>query len=256
MIKYLTSSFKNTSVGTGLALESFFKPTIESLDVTGRTIRYDLNSFDSHYYNITTIIRNVLNSIDVKIKTQIKLKYIIARVVEEIEALDTLYKDTSCNLVFYHRPLKLNTKSIYNLLRKKELYDLYEKVVSLLDMSFSGLSNIPNKSLITTDWLLHLTECPKDIQLFESHIGNMKNSKLFHTKFNKMKNYNLSIIPITIRMIFLFGDSQIRGENINLRKRVLGGLKDTIYKTDINIYETLYKDLELNKVYKNLPSRF
>lgn len=76
------SSFM-VSVGLGLMLETFFDPFTTRIDDERKINKVDVNKFKIHYYNIYTMIRNIISAISnadfkkIVLKHKDTLKYIV-----------------------------------------------------------------------------------------------------------------------------------------------------------------------------------
>lgn len=100
------SSFM-VSVGLGLMLETFFDPFTTRIDDERKINKVDVNKFKIHYYNIYTMIRNIISAISnadfkkIVLKHKDTPKYILNSMMNELLLLHDIYEPTKCEPILY-----------------------------------------------------------------------------------------------------------------------------------------------------------
>lgn len=253
-----TSGFP-LSIGTSLALESLFKPTQEPYDPNREIPKIPpLEHWDYHYFNLETLIRNIVSSIDRAVYNQVRLsiKDITLTLEEEIAFIMDLYMNEPHNgtvtPIFYwhdHGQLKKYEKKYLKLRprnrSKVELEEIYTKVHKTIHKSLKPLKSnyrvfkggfdksSENRVLITTHYPVELTEqCSRDgifksIDLLESHTGVLKDRSDLWTKyFDAKRNNGLNILPLCIELLLFLGDNiEIKPHNKRFRDAILDAAK-------------------------------
>jgi len=257
MINTLTeraiSSF-GVSIGTGLMLESLFKPTTKRYDDT-RAIpdnKATVNDFKYHYINVFTLVRNILSAASIKNKDlNVNKKTIesIAKVLTyEIDLLFGLYDGSNCHLVLYmlnydktlnamNSGIKIASGGMINKVEKNvleevlDIYDIYKRVceLSLSDIlidvetqpniRLNKHKEIDTKILITTSYPLDLLNHHSshfNIRLLESHTGVIKSKMSWYTKYNNIKDI---MLPFSKYLLYVFGDTSGDIKPLGIKER-------------------------------------
>lgn len=220
----VTSSF-GLSIATGIMLESAFEPTHDRYDKDRKAPdKVKMDTYSKHYYNIYTLIRNINGSLPKSIV--LSDKELIDTLVEEIYILETLYSNnTKCKPVLYYfdysKVVKKLNKNKPNMLNKvylttSGLYKVLKKLPKDLPLEVvTGTHLLPmdreNKILITTHIatdLLNIKRIP-NLELLESHTGRLKNKYEFNSKLHSIGKRDLSILPFTEELVYLYGDKGI-----------------------------------------------
>ena len=231
------SSF-GISLPTGLMLESCFTPTEERYDKE-RAIPNMFNPKDYELYlvNILTLLRNLVESVDLPMDVVIKDKKIWHTLVEEMDIIKNLFSSFGHMKTIFYYPHVLKMQEHYNrnkpkiLTKKMEITrDLYVALskAKLPDLDFYEIilykdvmvfpkamkASIKNKKcLITThipvDLLNNAKESP--LTLLESHTGVLKEEDKFSTKYNKIVNVDMTIFPFREILLYMLGDNYISG---------------------------------------------
>ncbi len=246
--KRLTSSF-GVSLATGLMLETCFTPTEERYD-PNRTIPKKLKVDEYSYYfvNILTILRNLVESLEMPIETILKDKNCFATLVEELDIIKTLFGNVkNIEVIFYYTDIdKLqkhynngkpkiftkkmeNTKLLYKALHNAKLPDL-----DFYDLEIHRNITVLPKSLkqeLKNSKILITTHIPPDLlnssktapfTLLESHTGALIEEDKFSKKYNKIATTDMTIFPFREILIFYLGDNYTSSiTSVKARKRLL-----------------------------------
>lgn len=227
--KRTMSSF-GLSIGTGLMLESLFAPT---------TLRYDVNrvipnvinhrDYKYHFINVITLVRNIIQSFEVKLDPLIILKDkgLTSALFEEISIIYGLYSTCPINLVFYYNDVKKlaerynknkDRKETQPLILNKAIQDYLNKInlKAALPKNYNLLPNIITlPHLPRTDNMLLTTNIPVDlcspntISLLDTHTGILYGRDMFYKKFNQLGNKDMSNIPFREKLLYVVGDKNL-----------------------------------------------
>jgi hypothetical protein len=222
-----TKSGFPVSIGTGLALESIFEP-IESVVDETRVVpnKIDTTAYTNYIFNVSTLLRNILNSVSSKdVLTISKLDYYNV-LLEEIEWLSEFFQSSNLNASFYINDYKY-VKTVYgpkDILRKattdKQIYQdsIYSYCLDKLKKE-DDIQHFSNDIKYNKEELvLIFTHVPWDLlsyknfikmDLLESHTGLVKTRKSWNTKYFKMPgDRDMSFLPfIEYLLTDIFGDS-------------------------------------------------
>lgn len=211
------------SVGTGLAFESLFTPTLERID-NERVIpeKVDLGEFNEVWVNLFTLYRNIFQSLVKEDIPKLTPRAMIETIHQEMEVIKSLFANTSVTLKFYICTYKgFDKKFPHALLRVPstegqrwyfDLFKVVEKAFIDMDKSLVVFDYHPTKSadtdvLFFTHVAFDLTSFKsfKSLKLLESHTGVLKDRSVWYTKFQNGKELNM--IPFTLYFLEFFGDS-------------------------------------------------
>ena len=212
------------SIATGLALETLFTPIQavydESREVNNLT---DLSTYSVYIFNISTLLRNLINSINYKDLVTIPIPDIHEALLEEINFLTNHFGSSQINIKFYintyafvHNAYKEGDK-----LRKsktdKQLY-----IDSIFTYCLDRIKKEDDVEVFTkdirynkTDSALLFTHVPFDLlnydnfvklDLLESHTGMIKTRKDWNTKYYPIPNHDMSFLPFMEYLLVTFGD--------------------------------------------------
>lgn len=240
--RVLSSFF--VSVGTGLALESLFEPTSERIDNERIHENYNINDFSVHYFNVSTLIRNIVNAINDKEKTwefitnPKSIAPLIETIVDETTIIAELYRDTKCRPIFFipdYKELYRNVPTIKPIdkLSKSDraLYTLTESTLHYMRennrMQYLKIKHkLPSSikdTIITTHVshdLLNYTSIPH-LKLLESHTGIIKDQSRFNTKYHSLGKLNTDLFPFLEELLYFLGDKGLLLPNaIGLRRQL------------------------------------
>ena len=226
------SSFM-VSVGLGLMLETFFDPFTTRIDDERKVNKVDINKFKTHYYNIHTMIRNIISAIsnaDFKkevLKNHSTPKYILNALMNELLLLHDIYEFTKCEPILYIPNYSSVIKDIDNSIKyeslsdtNKQIYDITENVIKLFklvkEVPISTI-NIKTDLPISLDNTLITTHIPYDLlnvsrisklYLVESHTGTVKDKSKFNTKYHDIgSKIDKTIFPFNETLLLILGDN-------------------------------------------------
>ena len=273
-----TTSF-GVSIGTGLMLESIFKPTHNRYDPQRELPpAVHLHKYNTWIINIYTLIRNILSSltekVDLKDIDKNNLKQILNVLREEIYVIQSLIMSQTNLNDGYLKIFIPKYDDLYNqfnrgkdldkgttIKRSKNGIDLFKKLVSSDEYKLSlGAMIIEPKytykleksetehALITTSFSLDLLQ-NLNMTLLESHTGVIKSLQQFHTKFSASA-HDFSAIPFNDVTLFMLGDKTlVKGWSAKVRAKVsfmASENKWTYRTTRDKVKADLSRDFELS----------
>ena len=220
------------SVGTGLALETFFEPISNRIDDDRTIARENIDKYKIHYFNIVTLIRNIVRSISsTKLRTVVVTskegaKVVCDSLISELDILFDLYDDKNCiPIIFipdYDNLLsKIDNTHELNKAKLEMKYftdlviDMFKKHNNNGGVSITVIETkykLPTSSdniLLTSHIALDLLNGKFSRRLFllESHTGKIKSKLEFNTKYHSIGKYSKEVFPFTDSLLFLLGDS-------------------------------------------------
>ena len=215
-----TSSFP-VAIGTGLALESMFDPVIDPYD-PDREIpnKIELKDYKYHIWNIYTIIRNLLHSVDEKDKISlITDKNFTKELNQEIDTLVNLYDNTDLTVVIFIP----DYDKVMDSFNKHKVSEFTKPMVELLAVrdylknytpdglinTITGGFNIPRMEgniLLTTHLTVDLLNQHNKITLLESNTGKVKSKYEWYTKYHPIGKRDLDTIPMVEEVLYILGD--------------------------------------------------
>lgn len=232
MIKFdkRTKSSFDVSIGTGLMLESLFKPTHERYDNAREVPKnISVDGYKYHFYNMMTLVRNIIGSLPAELPHEVILKNKMLQevIAEEINSIDNLYTGTKCKAVFYlmdydklvegfnKNKNREYTKSvtrnldIFNYLKKLDLAKdtLVSKDFVRTGMSLPDLDS-KEKALVTTSFSAEFIN-KKNFELMESHTGVLVTDKDFYKFYQPIGSRDMSIFPFNQILLYLIGDKNM-----------------------------------------------
>ena len=214
-----TSSFP-VAIGTGLALESMFDPVIDPYD-PDREIpnKIELKDYKYHIWNIYTIIRNLLHSVDEKDKISlITDKNFTKELNQEIDTLVNLYNKDLTVVIFIP-----DYDKVMDSFNKHKVSEFTKPMVELLAVrdylknytpdglinTITGGFNIPRMEgniLLTTHLTVDLLNQHNKITLLESNTGKVKSKYEWYTKYHPIGKRDLDTIPMVEEVLYILGD--------------------------------------------------
>jgi PHIKZ066 len=227
-----TTSF-GVSIGTGLMLESVFKPTHERYD-TERVIptHVDLKNYDGWLINGYTLLRNIVTACKEPIEADTLTSKNIERIMEEIETEWAIIQslllsnnlDENFIMLFVPKYEKLikrfniskdtsvkyitNNETIHKLFRQP-LMSTSEQIAKLTTVEDKVVAPYAGfKYLLTSHYTLDLLQSNK-WTLLESHTGVLKDRHLWYTKYHAFGTNDLSHLPMVDLLLFMLGDDQL-----------------------------------------------
>lgn len=269
----VTSSF-GVSIGTGLMLESVFKPTEKRYD-EDRVIpdKVNLNDYDVYYFNARTLLRNIYSSFDKITKENILKNRKVIDILEELlrdemSIIENLFTDEKIKFSFYfpfYDKIEDSLDNSIKVLNGKSLIENYYDAVCkkfTKDRMFK-FDKSNEKALITTHTALDLLNFKQfnSLTLLESYTGKLKTKSMFNTKFNKYSNHDLSNIPFVEQFVYIFGDgSYIKPFPSKYRKLLLEISEAKKWhastSTDKIKNDLAKKDLELFEIFRTFKIKY
>lgn len=211
------------SIGSSLSLETLFAPLTEVYD-DSRTVpeKANLAEYTLYVFNVSTLLRNLINSIPYMSLIMVPKKDILEALLEEIEFLTNFFASNSLNIKFYindysfvkrvYKPEQLRhsttEKQIFidginsyclDKLRKEDDIDLFTK-----NIHYSKEDKVLLFTHIPFDLLSYSNFVRLD--LLESNTGVIKTRKSWNTKYFKMPHEDMSFLPFNEYLLSIFGD--------------------------------------------------
>lgn len=240
-----TQSGFPVSIGTSLALESLFKPVQPVYDPTRQIPNViDVTQYNNFIFNISTLLRNILNSVPSQEVLVLPKKDIYDTLLEEIDWLNNFFLMNELNINFYINNYKYVRNKYKDVLRKAST----EKQIYLDSIYSYCLDKLTKEDDVTVfsndikynkeDSALIFTHVPWDLlsyknfiklDLLESHTGVLKTRKNWNTKYYKLPgNRDMSFLPFTEYLL-----ASVFGDNVMFHPASLN--------TRLEIYELLRK---------------
>jgi hypothetical protein len=222
------------SIGTGLALETLFLPVTEVIDpdrVAPPKIVKD--AYSTYLINASTLIRNLLSSVTYKDLVTHSPTVILDTLLEEIEYLSTLFQIQDMHMGLYVNTYEVATKRhqpnvrLISTENQKHIQHLTDHCLKHLRQQ-DDVQHFTDKLIYDqAATMLVLTHIPWDLlshskvnklDLLESHTGVVKSRKDWNTKYHKLGDRDLSMLPFTEELLVLFGDSiMFKPQSVKLR---------------------------------------
>ena len=242
----MTTSFR-LSMGTGLAFETFFKPTASRIDefrVVPSPIQ-SLQTYDHVYINLITLARNVVEAVDTEMFDRLTFKNYLTALTDDIDTILELFKSHKLSKPIFiknmygviakdgygyrYRESKPGTKA-----RKKD--ELTIKLTGhVLSMIRDNKIKVRLQETVTGNSSIVLTHIPLDVILasnpkrlhvLESHTGIVKTIKMMYTKYPPVGKLKIPPIPFNKMLYYIFGDKVvIKPMSTAIRKTVLNEIK-------------------------------
>ena len=213
------------SIGTGLALETLFTAIEPVVDESRKVNNLpDLSVYNLYLFNVSTLLRNLINTVKFADLLTISKKDIYEILLEEIDFLNNFFMTNNVDIRFY-----LNTyeyvKRTYenkNCLRKSST----DKQFFIDGITTYCLDQLRKEDDVTVfhkdiryskeDSALIFTHIPFDLlsysnfiklDLLESHTGVVKSRKDWWTKYYPVPNEDMSFLPLLEYFLAeIFGD--------------------------------------------------
>lgn len=236
------------SISTSLALESIFPPRLTPYDDTRKLPpRVDLSEYQEIWINLLTLFRNIATSVPQKVfleASEVELKNVLETEIDVINSLFSTEGNGICRPQYYYCTyLTVFAFAQKNVAFRKDSTEFQKfftfkflKVMELLfkdtDEHFKFVSSVKGDSNVTS---LILTHIPYDLlsyrnfrklTLLESHTGITKERHQWNTKYTKVPDRDMSILPFSKRLLFIFGDNYlVAPAPIALRRQILDTAK-------------------------------
>lgn len=230
------------SIGTGLMFESIADPTTDRYDPK-REIpkRVEVHNYLGHIFNVYTLIRNIAGSLTSTVEiNDYSLSKVIKELKDEIEIIKSIYLSLDLNTTYpklfipkYEDLIKkfnfnkdVNAKYIQNNItmfkKYKPLLKGIEDQIEVLPLDGYKISSIYSGNyLFTTSFTVDLLQSSR-YTLLESHTGILKDNNLWYSKYHRVGEQDLSMLPMLDVILYILGDSQlIRGLDLITKRELL-----------------------------------
>ena len=237
------------SIGTGLAFESLFTPSLTRYDPQRKIPEMvDLFQYDSMWINIKTLFRNAAASVTSEVFEKCTAKDLAGVMIEEMSVIEDLFATQSgapIDVVFYDcdyesLKTKINSKIKMRLNQsKKQVFfeKQYKKTIEILTKYGQVKTTPPNlnpktnqkKALIMSHYAWDLLSSGKflKLDLLESNTGLLKSKLKWGSKYYPVPNNSIDLFPFTRKLLLLFGDNTLISPfDIRLRLQIVQIGKD------------------------------
>lgn len=240
LIDRATSHF-GISIGTGLALASFFEATSDvyvPADGSSHSEHYDLVNVKTFYINIHTLIRNIVQSVpDTKSFLNKRIADDVYEIlVEELGIVDSLFNNVDTELIYFlpdytkvYRSFTLKDKR--NIPSQKDLTQniigTVSKKVDVKALNYTFLSDtflLPrsvDETIILTHYahdLLNVTRVPN--LLHSASITGKVYGKMFFNKYYRgISDRKFDRLPFLEVLLHITGDSTGLFKNNSIKDR-------------------------------------
>lgn len=219
----VTSSFP-LAIGTGLCLESMFDAIIEPYDkereIPNKVV---LKDYKYHIWNIYTIIRNLIYSVEEKDKIEVlSSKYLQNAITEEVDNLVSLYQNCDIepiifipkyDAVYEHYNKGKEGESTKHMLENNAITSVLKHINIKNNINtLKGVYKIPElegKVLITTHMVCDLLNQHIKLVLLESNTGKLKTKYDWYTKYHPIGKRALDMLPMVEDLLYLLGDNKM-----------------------------------------------
>lgn len=260
------------SIGTHLALETIFKDYLIIYDEKREFETEDVSKYKYHVWNLYTIIRNIINSCNIKdYKIVLEDKNFLSILQDEITILSGQYESTDCKpLLFYpdYKEIYKNYnagKEVHTTVIYQEHLDIRDKL-NKLEKKLGSINEgkdykLPKLEVKTTDKILITTNLPVDLfnhyplTLLESHTGKIKHKEDFNSKYHVLGKQDISMLPYVEEILYLMGDRNIVATtSLKIRRTLLERAITgnwTVRTTREKVLDDLKKDPEVSALLSN-----
>lgn len=212
----------NVNIGIGIMLESLFNVKDRYDNKREIPKKIDINSYDYHFYNIFTFIRNITQSIKNK---DYSTKDVTNILIDELNYINSTYYSTIKTKMILYIPdykkliLEYNKDKEYTLTQSDaEMLEYIEYVKTLTTEKLKGLEvsivrqdrreHNTNNILLTTSYLLDIAMLGNHDWL-ESHTGILKNKHKLNSKYATIGKRDLNHLPYNKTLHILLGDKTL-----------------------------------------------
>lgn len=233
------------SIGTSYALESIFKPRLPLVDPSRSMPEHiEIDGYGEIWINIGTLLRNISQSVNSSVYIGTKEEHVIDILQQEIDVIKSIFSEEGkgvCTPIFYYcsyeRLVKEMSRFVSTRVDSTELQKAitYKNHRTLLGIKAkkNGVrfldhvlepDNHSKASMILSHVAYDLTNYRNfnKLYLLESHTGVLKSRSMWNTKYAKISNLELNILPFTRKLLCIFGDSTfIQPMDIKFRKMIL-----------------------------------
>lgn len=266
------SSFM-VSVGLGLMLETFFEPLSPRADESRSVVKVNIDKYKIHYFNVYTILRNILSAVPgsetkkMILKSRHAPESLLEVLLNELEMIKTTYTNSTCEPILFIPDYSEVYKTVDNSNKPENLNDtksatkeMFDKTINLYIKSeyksietYKIKTELPSTNsdvLITTHIAYDLLNVNRIRRLIlaESHTGVLKDKSMFNTKYHSLgKKYDKTIFPFQKQLLLILGDNTIIkpfkiSYRMKLAERAMGN-KWTNYTSESRV-KNVIKDLD------------
>lgn len=225
------------SIGTGLALEAIFQAETESLNESPPTPLPDPSIYTSYLFNVETLIRNLISTLQYKDLVTVAPKHFITAVQEEVDYLDHFFRSNNTTPIFFVNTYSYYTNTYKDSIRKpttdKQLLidHISKTVVRGLSKGSTEILHFDKNIRVTKDSKsLLLSHIPADLlsfgnfstlDLLESHTGAIKTRRHWNSKYFPVPGQDMSFLPFVEYLLVTFGDKHMfKPKNLKERMKV------------------------------------
>lgn len=211
------------SIGTSLAMESLFTPVIDVFDQSREVPqRVDPTTYDLYMINISTLARNLFQSVPWRDLSTIPKKDVLEALLEEIDFLTGFFQAANLHVKFYwnsygfalrtYDDKKIRRATTPHQLAFEQLMDYCTTPIRKQDdvLTFSKDISVDRgaKCLLMSHvpWDLLSWSNFHKLDLLESHTGKIKSRKDWNTKYFPIKDKDFSFLPFMELLLTTFGD--------------------------------------------------
>ncbi len=232
------------SVGTGLSLETVFDPVQDVIDPERKVPnKVNISQYNLFIINVSTLLRNLLNSLPSGGLLTIDRKDILDTLLDEISFIDN-YCSLNGVVVKFYINTYLSIKKTYEGKDKLRIpttdkQRFTEEVINYcLDKLYKEdeITVFPNEIVYNhRETALIMTHVPYDLlshrhfsklDLLESHTGVVKTKKDWNTKYYPLPNKDMSFLPFVEGFLVVFGDHvMFKPDSIQKREELYNALK-------------------------------
>lgn len=224
----------NVNIGIGIMLESLFNVKDRYDNKREIPKKIDINSYDYHFYNIFTFIRNITQSIKSK---DYSTKDVTNILIDELNYINSTHYSTIKTKMILYIPdykkliLEYNKDKEYTLTQSDaEMSEYIEYVKTLTTEKLKGLEvsivrqdrreHNTNNILLTTSYLLDIAMLGNHDWL-ESHTGILKNKHKLNSKYATIGKRDLNHLPYNKTLHILLGDKTlVKPVKISIRTEI------------------------------------
>lgn len=267
----------NLSIGTHLAIESLFPDEVELYDEEREFDEVDPKKYQYHIFNVYTLLRNVLGSIEVNDKIGLlkDTEGIASLLVEEIKQLSYLYQSMGVRLVLILPDYKKAIKGMNNMKKPMEVkgWLYFLAMESFLKAMFKSESVLPevlrtshlfprfektqdNRPFLVTSHIGIDLLNKGDFDLLESHTGALVKRSQFGKKYHPIGETDLSDYPFCGELYYLLGDRQIvKPFDLKFRLAVRSVAEENKWTHRTTVMKVMY-DVNRNLLLKGMIGGF
>lgn len=212
------------SIGTGLSLESLFNPVIPIYDDSRiPPPKANLTDYSLYIFNISTLLRNLISSVNYVNLILIPKKEILEILLDEINFLTEFFSSNNLNIKFYINDYSY-VKSTYKPEQlRRSTTDKQVFIDNINNYCLSTIKKEDDVSVFTNkvtfganESVLLFTHVPWDLlsytkytklELLESNTGIIKTRKNWNTKYFKLPKEDMSFLPFMEYLLSIFGDN-------------------------------------------------